>query len=387
MQRRTEHERIVMLFGLAKGNALSMIFGAFLVAFVLGEGGAKTSSLVVWLVLFNIASLLILVFEAYVSRVGLNTDNDRRFMYTRIALGGVASLLYGTACFLLPEAATHAEDTFLFIVLSTIVALGGLSFAVVPAHYLTIALFCFLPLLVHYLQRFFAFQDKFYLLLMGISVVWLVLVIAKIRKLTAITVRSIELNNALLDEIEEHKRTKAQIQELALHDALTGLGNRRYFEEVLARTIGAANRNGACFGLIALDLNDFKPVNDRHGHATGDRLLQLVADRLREAVRTEDFCARLGGDEFAVIALGTPSAEGIADLAKKMSEKLAETYLLDALQIHISASVGWALFPDTATDAAQLMLVADEGMYRDKQRFKQLSKPDLPQTLTIPGKP
>ena len=211
MQRRTEHERIVMLFGLAKGNALSMIFGAFLVAFVLGEGGAKTSSLVVWLILFNVASLLIVVFEAYVRRVGLNTDNDRRFMQIRIALGGVVSLLYGTSCFLLPDAATHAEDTFLFIALSTIVALGGLSFAVVPAHYLTIAFFCFTPLLVHYLQRFFVFQDNFYLLLLGISAVWLFLVINKIRKLTATTIRSIELNNALLDEIEEHKRTKAQI--------------------------------------------------------------------------------------------------------------------------------------------------------------------------------
>jgi len=370
MQRRIEHERIVMLFGLAKGNGLAMIFGAFLVAFVLGEGGAKRSSLVVWLVLFNMASLLILVFEAYVRRVGLSTDNDRRFMRSRIVLGGVVSLLYGTSCFLLPEAATHTEDTFLFIALSTIVALGGLSFAVVPAHYLTIAFFCFVPLLVHYLQRFFAFQDTFYLLLLGISVLWLVLMITKIRKLTATTVRSIELNNALLDEIEEHKRTKAQIQELALHDALTGLGNRRYFEEVLARTIGAASRNGERFGLLALDLNDFKPVNDRHGHAMGDRLLQLVADRLREAVRAEDFCARLGGDEFAVIALGAPSQEGIAELAKKVSDQLAEPYILDALRITVSASVGWALYPDAAKDAAQLMLAADEGMYREKQRFK-----------------
>lgn len=372
MQRAIEHERIVMLFGLAKGNAVSMVFGAFLVAFVLREGGAHTPSLVYWLVLFNLASLLILGFEAYVGRVGLTTENDRRFLHIRIALGGVVCLLYGTACFLLPDAPTHTEDTFLFIVLSTIVALGGLSFAVVPAHYLTIALCCFTPLLVHYVQRYLAFQDDFYLLMFGIALIWLILLLAKIRKLTATTIRSIELNHELLGEIEEHKRTKAQIQELALHDALTGLGNRRYFEEMLARAVSTADRNGIRFGLIAIDLNAFKPVNDKYGHAAGDRLLQLVADRLRSAVRAEDFCARLGGDEFAVIAQGAPSPDGIAELARKIRDELGKPYGLDSVQIDCSASVGCALYPDFAGDAARLMLLADEGMYRDKQRFKEI---------------
>lgn len=373
MQREIEHERIVMLFGLAKGNAISMVFGAFLVAFVLAEGGAPVPALVVWLVLFNLVSMLILVFEAYVGRVGLTMDNDHRFVRIRIVLGGAVCVLYGTACFLLPDVATHVEDAFLFIALSTIVALGGLSFAVVPAHYLTIALCCFAPLMGHYLNRYFFLNDDFYLLLFGIALIWLILLLAKIRKLTAATVHSIELNHHLLKEIEEHKRTKAQLQQLALHDALTGLGNRRYFEEMLARAVSTADRNVARFGVIAMDLNGFKQVNDKQGHAVGDQLLCLVAGRLRSAVRTEDFCARLGGDEFAVIAQGTPSQDGISELAKKVREQLAQPYALGTLQIECSASVGWALYPDTANDAAKLMLAADEGMYRDKQRLKKFS--------------
>jgi diguanylate cyclase (GGDEF)-like protein len=358
---------------LAKGNALAMAIGAVLVAYVMGEGGAQRSALTVWLGLFVVTSMLIFVFERYVQHVGLTMENDRRYLRIRVALGGVVSFMYGTACFLLPQAATHGEDTFLFIVMSTMVALGGLSFAVVPAHYLTIALCCFAPLLAHYLHRYLTLNDSFYLLMSGISVLWLVLMIVKIRKVTATTVRSIQLNHQLMDEIEEHKRTKAQIQQLALHDALTGLGNRRYFEEMLARAISSADRSGARFGLLAIDLNDFKPVNDRHGHATGDRLLQLVADRLRSAVRGEDFCARLGGDEFAVIALGVDNADAMAEVARKLRDQLSEPYHLDALQITSSASVGWALYPDAANDAARLMLLADEGMYQDKQRFKGIA--------------
>jgi diguanylate cyclase (GGDEF)-like protein len=372
MQHRIEHERIVMLFGLAKGNALSMVFGAFLVAYVLRGGGAQTPALVVWLVLFNLVSLLILGFEHYVLRVGLTTENDRRYLRIRIALGGMVSLLYGTACFLLPQAATRGEDTFLFIALSTIVALGGLSFAVIPVHFLTIAFCCFVPLLVHYLHRYVMFQDSFYLLMSGISVVWLALMISKIRKVTDTTIRSMQLNHELLDEIEGHKQTKAQLQDLALHDSLTGLGNRRYFEEMLSRDISAADRNKTRVGLIAIDLNDFKPVNDAYGHAAGDKLLRMVADRLHSLVRAEDFCARLGGDEFAVIVREVVNAEGIAEVAKKVRDQLAGPYPLDAILISSSASVGWALYPDAANDAAQLMLVADEGMYNDKQRIKRV---------------
>jgi diguanylate cyclase (GGDEF)-like protein len=93
----------------------------------------------------------------------------------------------------------------------------------------------------------------------------------------------------------------------------------------------------------------------------------------RSAVRSEDFCARLGGDEFAVIALGVANTDGIAEVAKILRHQLSEPYQLDALQISSSASVGWALYPDAANDAARLMLVADEGMYHDKQRFKEIS--------------
>ena len=268
--------------------------------------------LVVWLILC-LASLLILGFGVYVSRIGLTTENDRRYLRIRIALGGLVSLLYGTACFLLPQAATHGEDTFLFIALSTIVALGGLSFAVVPAHYLTIALGCFLPLLAHYLHRYFTLNDSFYLLMSGISVLWLVLMIIKIRKVTA--THPVDSTQPRVEGRDGAQANQAQIQQLALRRA-TGLGNRRYFEEMLARAISAADRSGARFGLLAIDLNDFKPVNDRHGHATGDRLLQSVAERLRSAVRVEDFCARLGGDEFAVIALGVDDADAMARLPK-----------------------------------------------------------------------
>ena len=114
----------------------------------------------------------------------------------------------------------------------------------------------------------------------------------------------------LQDEIAEHTKTKAQIQHIAMHDPLTGLANRRHFEE----TSGACSRRQSAvpsrWGIaVMIDLDDFKPINDNYGHAVGDAVLQAIARRLQDNLRASDFVARIGGDEFTLIIenLETPA--------------------------------------------------------------------------------
>lgn len=166
--------------------------------------------------------------------------------------------------------------------------------------------------------------------------------------------------------IDARKHEEERMRRMAHEDALTGLPNRVLLGDRLRQAIRAASRDGHKVALIYFDLDKFKPVNDTHGHATGDRLLQLVARRLRAGLRDVDTLARIGGDEFVVLL---PRCETLADAAR-----VAENILLQLNQpfedgelVHrISGSLGIALFPDDGTEADALLRAADLAMYDAK---------------------
>jgi diguanylate cyclase (GGDEF)-like protein len=159
-----------------------------------------------------------------------------------------------------------------------------------------------------------------------------------------------------------------QLFYLATHDGLTGLANRWLLEERLAHAIARSRRGHGHGALLFIDLDDFKSINDRHGHEVGDRMLVTVAERLIRAVRASDTVARWGGDEFAVLLEGVESREVADAKGHELVQRLAEP--CDALQAvgPLRASVGAALFPSDGEDAATLMAQADRRMYRAKGR-------------------
>jgi diguanylate cyclase (GGDEF)-like protein len=259
-------------------------------------------------------------------------------------------------------------EALLFILLSAVVTVASLSFAVMPAHYLTISAATLGLLISRFLWQYLQQGDRFHLMLLMIALGWLGFVLGKARAISRTAIQAIELNQALHDEIAEHRHTREAMRIMAMHDALTGLGNRRYFDQVLRRAIANARRSGLGFGLVALDLNEFKPVNDRLGHAAGDQLLQSVALRLRDGLREGDFCARLGGDEFALLLFGPLDEDRMARTATELRNRFEAVHYLDCVQtaVHSTASIGWAVYPDDGQDFASLMAVADARMYRDK---------------------
>lgn len=159
-------------------------------------------------------------------------------------------------------------------------------------------------------------------------------------------------------------------QELALHDPLTGLPNRRLLEDRIETTLQHAVRNQRKAAVMYLDLDGFKAINDTHGHAYGDEILKLVAQRLVGSSRKEDTVARVGGDEF-VIVLGDVS--GLADArepASKLIEVVSEPYLVNGITLRLSTSIGIALFPDDATSVGDLIHAADNALYDAKRSGK-----------------
>ncbi len=153
---------------------------------------------------------------------------------------------------------------------------------------------------------------------------------------------------------------------LALLDSLTGLPNRRLLADRMRRGIEEARAQGSRVGLVLLDIDRFKDINDTLGHDRGDELLEQVADRMRDALRDEDIVARLGGDEFAVLLPDVRTVANAERLAQRIRGLFATPFRLGGLELHVEPSVGVACLPDHADDASSLMRTADVAMYTAK---------------------
>jgi diguanylate cyclase (GGDEF)-like protein/PAS domain S-box-containing protein len=168
-------------------------------------------------------------------------------------------------------------------------------------------------------------------------------------------------------DVTDRKRVEEQIQHQAYHDALTGLPNRMLFLDRLQIALAHARRQGGQPAVLFLDLDDFKVINDTLGHATGDRLLQGLAERLITNVREDDTVARMGGDEFTLLLPNVGRVEDAARLAGKLLEAVAQPFQIDGQDLFVTTSVGVSLYPGDGEDAETLLKNADRAMYRAKE--------------------
>jgi diguanylate cyclase (GGDEF)-like protein len=181
------------------------------------------------------------------------------------------------------------------------------------------------------------------------------------------TLHRIRLKSQLIrEQMTQLERSRAALHVEATHDPLTGLANRRLFYDRLRQAIRHALRYGGKVGILYLDLDRFKDINDQHGHHVGDAVLTEVAKRLTSSIRDSDSVARLGGDEFAVLLEGVQGREDIHAAAHKIEQTLnADTHFY-GLEVELAASIGQALYPDDGEDEDALIRAADAAMYRVK---------------------
>ncbi len=170
-----------------------------------------------------------------------------------------------------------------------------------------------------------------------------------------------------LTDISARAERLAELERLALHDALTGLPNRALFHDRVRQSIAAAERHGECFAVMLLDLDRFKQVNDTLGHQVGDKLLQAAGPRLAGALRKSDTLARLGGDEFAVLLPAPVDMERTSTMAERLVESMFLPFVIDGMSLDLGVSVGAALYPDHGADLDTLVHSADVAMYKAKR--------------------
>ncbi len=168
---------------------------------------------------------------------------------------------------------------------------------------------------------------------------------------------------------------ESRLYDLAHHDPLTGLYNRYYLERRLRQAIDSHRRDQSRFAVVFVDLDRFKPINDRYGHEVGDEVLQVIAARLKNVVRQCDTVARIGGDEFVLLFEQVSHAERIRELSAALHDALAQAIRLKAGVVSVGASSGTAFFPEDGESVEQLLLVADKLMYAAKTLRRQQLKP------------
>lgn len=187
-----------------------------------------------------------------------------------------------------------------------------------------------------------------------------------------------EISEATGMALRQHLRRRALLEEqqrqtyLAMHDALTGLPNRRALDMHLECAMARAERSESLVVAGLLDLDDLKPINDRYGHAVGDRLLVAVAQRLRHALRADDYVARLGGDEFVLVCEGLQHESDLDGLLEDVWQELRQPLVIDEVSFELAASLGIALYPTHVKGSGeQLLRRADQAMYEVKARKRQ----------------
>lgn len=172
----------------------------------------------------------------------------------------------------------------------------------------------------------------------------------------------------VIRDVTKRKRAEEQIRKLAYLDALTGLPNRIVFNDRLAMALHQSHRMKDKVGLIFIDLDRFKVINDSLGHSFGDRLLHAAADRIRSCIREGDTLSRFGGDEFTLLLPGLQDAADAVAVAEKVLEQLRCPFRLEGREVFITASMGISLYPDDGSDLESLVKNSDRAMYRAKGR-------------------
>jgi diguanylate cyclase (GGDEF)-like protein len=180
---------------------------------------------------------------------------------------------------------------------------------------------------------------------------------------------------SLSTSIQRMREQQREEEHKAMHDALTGLPNRRYLSEWLGMALAAARRAGQPLAVLYFDLDGFKLVNDRFGHEAGDRVLQVTATRLRRTLRASDFISRLGGDEFVAVLADGPSVPVVSMLIARLQTELGKPPIAELEDGAVSASIGTAWFPDDGDAVDALLAAADRAMYAAKQTRKAARSP------------
>ena len=369
---RVKQQRNMVFYSHATGNMSSFLIGALFLCVVLLQYHASHFTMMMWLVLTAAVVVVTIIFERSVRKSDLQASApSEKWIRYRLIIGSLNALIYGITPLLLPHNVDPAAELYLFIILSTLVTVASSAYSTVPRFIYLLTLLCMGPLALY----FFSKLDQFHIIMGMTTLTWIAIVLKKAADVSRTAIKQIVDSEKLQDEIREHEIVKQQIKAMAHYDLLTGIANRRLLESMINRSINRAKRENGRVGFIIIDLDNFKPINDRFGHQAGDAILKHVAKNLSDAIRSSDLVARIGGDEFCVILEDAIDAEQVPSMLNKLAEIIQQPVSYAGNELSVDASLGYSQLPEDGNSMDDLMRVADIRMYDAKRQRKLTPAP------------
>lgn len=364
---RVKHKRNDVFFDHATGNMTSFLIGAVFLCIVLQHYNASQNAITLWMALTAVVVLITVLFERSVRKSDAQaaTPSEKWIRY-RLIIGVLNAIIYGITPLLLPENVDPAAELYLFIILSTLVTVASSAYSTIPKFIYLLSFFSMGPLALYFFSR----ADQFHFIMGMTTVIWTLIVLKKAADVSRTTIKQIVDSEKLQDEIRQHQIVKQQIRAMAHYDLLTGIANRRLLESMINRSINRAKRENGKVGFIIIDLDNFKPINDKFGHQAGDTILKHVAKNLSDTIRSSDLVARIGGDEFCVILEDAIDADQVQPMLNKLSEIISLPVTYAGSELSVDASLGYSQLPEDGDSMDSLMRVADIRMYEAKRERK-----------------
>lgn len=339
---------------------ISITLGALFV-WVLG-GQVAQVELYSWLALLIFVSLYRLLVFYNLGRQSLmiNEDIDKYLSYFRLGAFG-AGLIWGATTFLFANQVDAVLQIYITFLLGGVIGGGASTLAADK-----VSVTCFiLPTIVPNIIYYFS-MDELSATTMGLG--WMLVLYASFMLHSArLQGKNIFVNYQLrLNAISSEQK----IKHLAYHDVLTNLPNRALFNDRLSQALIAAKRNDTLLAVMFLDLDGFKMVNDSYGHDVGDALLIEVAQRIKASLRHTDTVSRMGGDEFIILLSEVASTEAALAIAEKIRVSVKRVFEVQQAKLHVSMSIGVAMYPEHSGEEITLLKAADAAMYHAKSLGK-----------------
>lgn len=370
IQERAYLKKIRLFFGHGIPNIVAVLIGALLIATIMLDAAVAVKGLVIWFFIISLLGVIVLLVERAFSRVELTLINARKWILLRTISGCSIGVMYGVSPFLFSGSLLIHHEMFLFIILSAMISVACTGYTLMPSYYFTLNAVTMLPLTVYFLLE----ATPFHIILAITSLIWQIVVLSKSWKVSKTAINEIYLNESLRDEIEQHEKTKEQLQYLATHDGLTGLPNRQLLIDRLDFLIKRALRYEKLIVVMFLDLDGFKEINDIYGHESGDFCLREISNRLLSTIRETDIVTRYGGDEFVLVYTDIEGGISEAEVLARRVLKLLQTPINigddEQASRQVSGSIGIATYPGTANESKALIMAADEAMYETKAKGK-----------------
>lgn len=320
----------------------------------------------IWTGIATISVVFLLIVDFLFTKTKCNRKLYH-MLWIRFYAGMLTAASFGSSPFIFRTGTNSINIVLTFLILTCIISLVIISNPIFPEYFITYLICALVPQILFFILNRTTMDAGLGNILILLGCLGPAIFIPKALLMSGIAASEVQNQISLHIEIVNHIKAKQLIEKQALQDDLTGIANRRKFVAHANQEIARAKLDKYCLGIVYLDLNRFKPINDCYGHQFGDEVLKTIAKRLAKQCSDGDLVARMGGDEFCLILSNDTNRQSFECRSKEFQASIRQPVLVQEHQFNVDASSGIAIFPQDGDNLDLLLKIADSRMYSCKR--------------------